>query len=95
MLLGVLRHETNSQTSLANLHNWVLDPIHMHSIVHHYPCDQSAHDFIADVEREDCAFIPKDFMSILLEFLSKVDIIFYDLLSKLISQARSEDSQVC
>lgn len=33
---GVLRHQVHSQPGLSDLHHWELDPVHVHSRIHHY-----------------------------------------------------------
>jgi hypothetical protein len=33
---GVLRHQVHSQPGLTDLHHWELDPVYVHSCIHHY-----------------------------------------------------------
>ena len=94
MFLCVLWKKTDPQSRLANSHNWVLNAVHMHALIHHDAADQPGDNFVSDQHRHNSAWISNDSVTFLCENTLDVFVILSHFLSPLSSLLVSENVEL-
>ena len=94
MFLCVLRKKTDPQSRLANPHNWVLNSVNMHPLVHHNTADQPGNNFVSDQHRHNSAWISNDSVTFWCENAFYVFVVLSHLLSPFSSLLVPEDVEL-
>ena len=94
MFLCVLRKKTDPQSRLANPHNWVLNTVHMHAIIHHNATNQPGNNFVSDQHRHNSAWISNNSVTFWRENALYVFVILSNFLSPINSLLVPEDVEL-